>query len=333
MSSAAAGNQARSRPDACSVIWDRAEASALGTSAAATFWVALEQSGPWGREAATQSRLDPDVGMALDRRARDEGGRLILIRRPGTHSNLLRGAPRRAYVAGGLAARPWLLEADLDDPALLLRLPFTALGGDGTDLSNDSADLVQDLVQEAVPEFDESPGPVLMVCANSRRDICCAVRGRPVALAAAAQRPGQVWECSHTGGHRFAPTGILLPHGQCLARLTPSSVIAAIDAAASGELPAELTGPAYDRGRSHLAPPAQAAEAVVRHQAREASLLALSTTSAPHPSRDNAWQCRVTHLDGRHWDVLAVRSSGGGQRPESCGKAAVPTWQWDCVVG
>lgn len=325
MSGADAGTRARNKPDACSVIWDEAQASALGTAAVATFWIALEQSGPWGREAATQSRLDPAVGMALDRQCRDEGGRLILIRRPGIQPKSPARQAHRVYLAGGLAGRPWLLEADLDDPAQLLRLPFAALGGDVTDT-------VQDLAQERLPELDESPGPVLMVCANSRRDVCCAVRGRPVALDASSRRPGQVWECSHTGGHRFAPTGILLPYGQALARLNPGSAVTALDAAARGELPAELMGPAYDRGRSHLTPPAQAAESVVRQQITEPSLSALTTTTVPIPRPDASWQCHVTHVDGRRWAVVATRSSGGEDRPESCGKTAVPSWQWDCVV-
>jgi len=317
---AAVGSHAGSKPDACSVIWDRAGASALGTAPAATFWVALEQSGPWGREAATQSRLDPGVGMALARSAQQEGGRLILIRRPGTHSNAQEGRPHRVYLAGGLANRPWLLEADLDDPAQLQRLPWSSMR-DG--------DL--DAVQARLPEFVESPGPVLMICSNSKRDVCCAVRGRPVALESSVQRPGQVWECSHTGGHRFAPTGILLPHGQTLARLSAGSAVAVVDAAARGELPVELLGATYDRGRSQLTPPAQAAESVVRQQVHEVDLLALTTTAAPHPSRANAWQCRVSHVDGRHWDVVAERGSGGEDRPESCGKGPVPTWQWSVL--
>ena len=321
MSGAPAGSHGRSRPDACSVVWDNARTSALGTAAVAIFWVALEQNGPWGRQAATQSHLDPDVGMALDRMCQEAGGRFILIRRPGAHSDAHVGGLQRVYLAGGLADRPWLLEADLDDPARLLRLPWAALGDGDIDAT-----------QATLPEFKQSPTAVLMICTNSRRDVCCAVRGRPVALESSSMRPGQVWECSHTGGHRFAPTGVLLPHGQTFARLSPTSAVAAVDAATRGEVPAELLGGAYDRGRSHLEAPAQVAESSVRHLIQEPSLLALSTTAAPQPGQENTWQCRVSHVDGRHWDVVAVRGSRGDDRPESCGKAAVPTWTWDCVV-
>jgi hypothetical protein len=308
------------------MTWDKAQASALGTSPVATFWVALEQNGPWGAQAATQSHLDPDLGKSLDRRCQEATGRFLLIRRPGAHSDLRARRPervptRRVYLAGGLAAgRPWLLEADLDDPARLTQLPVQALAGG--DLGT---------VQDALPELRRSPGPVLMICANSRRDLCCSVRGRPVALESESQRPGRVWECSHTGGHRFAPTGVLLPHGQTFGRLSGRLAVAALDAATRSEIPSELMGATHDRGRSHLSAPGQAAESLIREQVPEPRLLALSTTATPRPGQDNAWQCRVSHLDGRFWDVVAVRSPTGDDLPESCGKDPVPRWQWSVL--
>jgi hypothetical protein len=306
------------------VVWDDAAASALGTAPAATFWVALEQNGPWGAKAATQSHLDPDLGRDLERMCRDATGRFILIRRPGTHSDLPQGTPQRVYVAGGLASRPWLLEANLDDPARLARL--ARLEGD----TLGSGDI--DTMMMTLPELRPSPAPVLLICANSRRDVCCSVRGRPVALEAAIQRPGQVWECSHTGGHRFAPTGVLLPQGQSFGRLSGASAISALDAASRDEVPSELLGSTCDRGRSHLTAPAQAAESMVREYIRETRLLALSTTASPRPGQQNAWNCTVGHVDGRRWEVSAVRGPRGADLPESCGKAPVPTWQWSVVI-
>ena len=329
MISAPAGGQgrrvARSRHDACSVVWDDAQGSTLGTAPLARFWVALEQNGPWGARAATQSHLDPDLGEALDRGCRDAGGRLMLIRRPGSHPDLLGGNAeladnRRVYLAGALAGRPWLLEADLDDPVWLRRLtpPVMKALAEG-DLST---------VQNALPGAELSPGPVLMICTNARRDICCSVRGRPVALESGSQRAGVVWECSHIGGHRFAPTGVLLPHGQTFGRLTSATAIAIVDAARGGQFPAELMGERYDRGRNSLVGAGQAAESTVRQQIQEPGLTALSTTATPRPDQENAWQCRVSHIDGRHWDVAVERRSGGGDLPQSCGKEPVPAWHW-----
>jgi hypothetical protein len=320
VSEAAAEDHGRSRPDACSVIWDDAHASALGTAPAATFWVALEQNGPWGARAARQSHLDPTLGQMLDAMCQDDAGRFLLIRRPAAHSDRHHGHPRRVYVAGGLASGPWLLEADIDDPARLRQLPWPALA------SGDS-----DALRDALPELEHSPGPVLMICSNSRRDLCCSVRGRPVALESASQRPGQVWECSHTGGHRFAPTGVILPYGQTFGRLCAASAVAALDAAMRGEVPTELLGATYDRGRSHLSAPGQAAESMVRQWIQEPSLLSLSTTAAPRPDQESTWACRVSHVDGRRWDVVAVRGSSGPDLPESCGKEPVPSWRWSVI--
>ena len=230
---------AHSRPDACSVLSEQAAISAFGTASEARFWVAVEQSGPWGRDAMTQSHLDAELGADLAAACQTAGGRLLLIRRPGLHADAHHRTSRRVLVATRLTGRPELLAGDVPEAADLLRLPFDALA---------NGDL--DAVRTALPALVPSPEPALLVCTNARRDVCCAVRGRPVALQAAAERPGQVWECSHTGGHRFAPTAVLLPHGQTWARLSTELAVSALDAAARGQLPSELLGPVHDRGRS-----------------------------------------------------------------------------------
>jgi hypothetical protein len=348
-----------SQPDACSVLWDQAQTLATGTAPSARFWLALEQNGPWGARAATQSHLDPDLGGDLDRVCQEASGRLILIRRPGRHPDWQdtsgRIDPQRLYIAGGLADHPWLLQADLDGPRRVERLRRLAEGLAPLGMGSKAGDLGLETVRDLIPELQPSPGPVLMICTNSRRDVCCSVRGRPVAAEAAARRPGQVWECSHTGGHRFAPTGVLLPFGQTLGRLSGSSAVAAIDAGMRAELADQLLAARHDRGRSHLGPPEQAAESLVREQIREHRLLALSTKAAPrgdegnsyenasiakttavtgfdvNDNTENTWRCRVSHTDGRHWDVVVVRRPGSTPLPESCGKEPVPSWQWSIL--
>ena len=55
--------------------------------------------------------------------------------------------------------------------------------------------------------------PLLLVCTHSKRDLCCAMYGRPLAagLASNPNYAQAVWETSHLGGHRFAPTAVQLP--------------------------------------------------------------------------------------------------------------------------
>jgi hypothetical protein len=316
---AAGSTHGHSSADACSALSEQAGVSAFGSASEARFWVAVEQSGPWGRDAMTESHLDAALGVALSAACQEAGGRLLLIRRPGQHADARHATSRRVLVAGGLTGQPWLLTGDVPDAAELLGLPFGAMAAGDPQMT-----------QAALPALTPSDEPALLVCTNARRDVCCAIRGRPVALAVAAARPGQVWECSHTGGHRFAPTAVLLPHGQTWSRLTTELAVAAVDAARRGLVPAALLGPRHDRGRSPLPAPAQAAESFVRQLIGEVDLTALSTEAGPHGPDPDRWHCTVTHRDGRSWDVLAVRASGYGERPDSCGKAPVPTRQWDC---
>ena len=59
-------------------------------------------------------------------------------------------------------------------------------------------------------------GRDLLVCTHGGRDVCCGSRGMDLAM-----RLGDIdmpdglerWRTSHTGGHRFAPTFVVLPEG------------------------------------------------------------------------------------------------------------------------
>lgn len=304
----------RSAPDACSIQFDTAGASAFGTAAQAGFWLAVEQNGPWGRQAATQSHLPAEVGAALDAGCSERGGRLSLIRRPGRHPDTHHGTGRTAY-AGFSGEQPWLLTASRLRPEDLLALDLDALA------AGDRAG-----VQASLSGARESE-PVLLVCTNGRRDVCCAVRGRPVAVAAAARHPGQVWEASHTGGHRFAPTGVLLPFGATLARLDAGLCAEVLDAAQGCRLPSAALGPAHDRGLSARPPANQAAESYVRHLTGETSLAALSAELLDAVG-GGATRYAVHHVDGRSWLLAVELSEADGALPESCGTAAAPLRSW-----
>ncbi len=313
-----------SAPDACSVVWDGADdASVYGTAAPARFWVALEQDGPWGRNAATQSHLPIEIGRVLERRCTQLGGRLTLIRRPGPHADQHRD-PRRCYLAWS-GPEPFLLVFDVADaPAAVLEIDLAPLA------RGDRA-----AVLAALPAARPAP-PVMLVCTNGRRDVCCAVRGRPVAAAGHRAYPGRVWECSHTGGHRFSPTGVLLPWGRNLARLTEATIADVVEAADRGALPDAMTGPWHDRGASALRERGQAAESAVRHLIGETDLQALD---AP-PDRDRAHDrahdrerdgVRVVHRDGRTW-LVQLEVVVGEPRENSCGTAAFPSRSWATSV-
>ena len=100
-----------------------------------------------------------------------------------------------------------------------------------------------------------------LVCTNGARDPCCAIRGPAVAQALERVRPGQVYECSHLGGHRFAANVLVLPDGLCFGRLDARSAPALADELEAGRLPLE-----HLRGRTAFEPEQQGAEILLRRE-------------------------------------------------------------------
>ncbi|PRY35849.1 sucrase ferredoxin [Umezawaea tangerina] len=271
-----------------------------GTAATAKAWVCLEQPGPWGPDALLESHLDAALGAELIRRSKGTGVRVLLIRRPGMHADRHVPQRRRVYLAGCAPGASWLERADVASPEELLELDFAALGagrstGFGTPV----------------------PGPLLLVCTNGRRDVCCALYGRPVVAELAARHGDAVWECTHTGGHRFSPTGVLLPSGYLYGR---------VDAEFGEELltTADAVVARRCRGRSYWSKAGQAAEVAVRDLIGERDdVLEVD----PEQRRDEGgWTVPVRHRDGREWRVGVAERALPPARPTSCGKEpAIPT--------
>ncbi|MER5968785.1 sucrase ferredoxin [Streptomyces sp. NPDC002055] len=294
--------------NACTTAsWDLAE-PVEATAATAPTWLLIEQPGPWGAKAATSSHLDPELGRALERAAQGTGVRVALIRRPGPHADPHGPAPRRVHVAHTLPGRSWIRTAELgsgtgaDGPEQLLDLDFAALGAGR---------------HQGLWEAYEG-GPLALVCTNGKRDRCCALLGRPLAAELAADGDESVWEVTHIGGHRFAPTFMLLPYGYAYGRATAHTAKGALEAARLGRI---VT--AGSRGRSAWDRPGQAADLAVRRltgEDREDALDIVRTEALPEGPPPH-WTVTVAHTDGRSWQVEVARSAAEPPRPESCGAA------------
>ena len=280
-----------------------------GSAPEALAWVALEQSGPWGPKALTDSHLDKELGRAVEAAAAAHRTRPSLIRRPGRHADAHTsgGDPRRLLVAHTHPDHTWLLEGTLDRPDRILDLDWAALErGDA------------EAVRRSLPQLAISDRSHLLVCTNGTRDLCCAVEGRPVADGVAARFPDRVWEVTHTSGHRFAATNVLLPAGTLHGRLDVDGAAGVLVAADRG-----ATVLAGSRGRSTWPGPAQVAELAVREETGELSLSALRVV-AHESTGDHAWVTELEHLDGRRWRVETQARASDVHRAESCGKALKP---------
>lgn len=94
----------------------------------------------------------------------------------------------------------------------------------GTDHTLTRERLAEDLahlIEESAPGPDGQPAPrEVLVCGHGSRDTCCGRLGTRLALETAEVWAGvRVRRCSHTGGHRFAPTGFTFPDGRSWAYL------------------------------------------------------------------------------------------------------------------
>jgi (2Fe-2S) ferredoxin len=78
--------------------------------------------------------------------------------------------------------------------------------------------------------------PLYAVCAHGTHDVCCAINGRPVAAVLETLRPGQVWECSHVGGDRFAANVLVLPSGLLYGRVDITDAEALVTVTEHGEV-------------------------------------------------------------------------------------------------
>jgi hypothetical protein len=153
----------------------------VGTAASATGWVLVDWPLPWPRDAAEVPALAPVVealhgtGLRLQLVVPEDArtGEVVLHRPPPD--------------AGG-----WFTSYE----RIARRVPAAGVVGAAVALV-------------ATGDGDRHPGAVdVLVCGHGSRDRCCGSLGTALALGARGVR-----RTSHTGGHRFAPTGVVLPAG------------------------------------------------------------------------------------------------------------------------
>ncbi|WP_040774621.1 sucrase ferredoxin [Nocardia pneumoniae] len=265
-----------------------------GTATHVTGWLCVEHPGPWGRDVLGDEVLGPEITAELAARTAAAHVRPTLIRRPGRREF---SGTRTVLLAGSHRAEPWCERLEITDLTQLLDLDLQLLNGPAPGMG--------------VPVR----GPVVLVCAHGKRDQCCALLGRPIAADLAKRYPGQAWECSHTGGHRFAPALVLLPHGLTYGRLDAEGAAEVVEAARRGAV--SMTGL---RGRSCYRPVEQVAEIAVRERV---SARVDDLTVEPEPGSAEATVAGaavVTHRDGRRWRVT-VRTRALAPRQASCNAA------------
>ncbi len=284
--------------DRCQIISQDLEEPLPGTAAVARAWLLVEDDGPWGPDALTMSTVPEAVAAKVGADAEAAGVRVQLVRRVDRQRSdaerrtvfLCRSGPSGAWVRRLLLTDDELAALDL---SLAHReQPPTDVGLEGV-----ACEPVED--------------DLLLVCTHAKRDACCAQFGRPVAEAVAKRAPEQTWETSHTGGHRFAATMIVLPDGLTFGRLEPRDVTTLVNALGNGRIPL-----ANYRGRSVDSGPEQSAEVAVREAAGASGRDAARVVD----SRVDGGATVVTvEVDGAPWRAVVASRPLGTLRSISCG--------------
>src|SRR5690606_2189723 len=125
----------------------------MATASRVRRWLLIEQPGPWGREALTESRLDTAIAQTLRSRARRDGVRVVLIRRPGWQE----ADGRRVYLVRADRRHRWIARPDIAHPDDLLSIALAQIDAD-----------------EPPPDTEADTGAsVRLVCTNGKHDPCC----------------------------------------------------------------------------------------------------------------------------------------------------------------
>jgi hypothetical protein len=242
-----------------------------GSAPEESHWLFVEAPGTWGRDALATSTLSEPLRTGLA--ALPEHWRVVLARRP--DRPLRRARDRMVWLTTPHGAWSW-------------RLPLDA-----------------PVHPDALADGGVVRGEVLFLCTNGARDRCCALRGRGLLNALASPH---VWECSHLGGHRFAPTGV---------RLRDRMVFGRLDERAAGRILAGATPLDLVRGPAGWPPQVQAGAVAVWRQHGVVGVAAARVSDGEvvlEMSDASAWTVQVDRvpLPARPLSCGAAPSEGSG---------------------
>jgi hypothetical protein len=264
-----AGSKPAGRPRCSLASLERHDPMA-GTAPQTSRWLLVEDQGPWGPEARPVGSLGDDIADRLHRLADAYGARMLLFRRPGRQP-----VPRLRRYAWG-----------------------RTVPGDCT-LTWHEATTEQLQTPYGPDEAPTATGPeiVILVCAHGRHDVCCALHGRPVAKAFADAAPDRAFECTHTGGDRFAANVLVLPTGLLYGRVTVDDVHEVL-----GAVDEDAFVPRLLRGRTCYSSPVQAAAHAVAVRSHMHSVDAWAPMTTERV--EHAWLVRMMGITG---DLAVVR--------------------------
>ncbi|WP_273353333.1 sucrase ferredoxin [Corynebacterium resistens] len=299
-----------------------------GTAKNAKLVLAVEFFRGWGKDILDGEALGDELAGELKKFLKANKAELHFIRRPGrAGQDREKLGTRQLFIAWADAERAGYNPEEPYTP--ILEEMQVASTRDLLDL-----DLSRPGANAQAKTVDRN---ILLVCTHARRDRCCAIFGRPVA-AELSKDYDEVWESSHTKGHRFAPSMILLPSNYSFGRLTSEEARHMLDGAREQHLTFH-----NNRGRGTLTPPAQVAELQVARQllgqgfelglndfaSRETSS---ETARDSEGNKTKAVTVEVKHFSSQRTFRVHLVQSAPIEVLTSCGEPPKPQRGWKTTI-
>ena len=241
-----------------------------------THWICIELPGAWPARFKAKTLSLPPALAALGSIGQRPHHKLMLIRgrRPTTQQHV------RVYVSQPENGELHSWDVDLDGP--FIDWDDRLKQGSGTPVTH----------------------PLILVCTHGSRDRCCGVLGGATYAALHKLQPDWVWQVSHLGGHRFAPTLLTLPSGDLYGRITVDMAPALVSALSKGD----LFEPSLLRGNTQYAP---AVQAVLAH-------LGLQSSDSVTLTEDGETTRIALTVEGRPVRAVAAKVPTGQMACASC---------------
>lgn len=214
-----------------------------------TIWFLLEYTEPWTAKAVTDNNLPPHVQRWFDGYLEEvPQSRLLFIKQD---TKQVARPTRRFYLAITREndQRLYSFSIKAYEELLWIDLEGILAGDEGYD---------QYLTDQQL----------YLVCTNGKRDRCCAKFGLELYQAMRAENDILVWQVTHIGGHRYAPTFAVFPQGIYYGLVQPADAAETMQTIAQNQIVLD-----YYRGRTCYPEVAQAADYYLR---RQTGLLALN---------------------------------------------------------
>lgn len=266
----------------CAAINQKEQRPVFGSAPEANIWFLLEYNNPWGSKVLVQSTLSAELKTLLQSWVDNTPRSKLLFIKRGQKQNIDKLS---FFIVIGQADKQLIFQFKLDNYEHLAQI--------------DPAKIILNPEQFIDHTIDS---PLVLVCTNGKRDKCCAKYGLPLFKTMQHYYEDIVWQCSHFGGHKYAPTFLYLPEGLCYGHVAMSDCDTILDACIAGSI--EL---ANYRGRSCYRKIEQAADYFLRMHTGRVNLndyRLLKTESLG----DNRWE--VKFEDTEDASIYSVKLSG-----------------------